>query len=633
MIFTHSSHARRRQALALVAALTAVVTFAPRLHAQPVEEDRTFRMAQGYEQSGDLPSAARTYAELYSIDPSSKVYFEGVERTYRALLRYADLLPIVEERLKRYPKDFDLRVSHADLLNRTHQPEAASREWNAAIELQPSTQVTYAIVAQSQANNHLFDKSIDTYLRGRIALDDRSLFSTQLAPLYAMVGRFGEATGEYVRMLESNPQTLRYVMNGMGMFTTNPDAAKAAVDVVKLHVAQRPDFVPFLDLLSWLYTEQGDYQAAFDVAVRIDSARGGNGSTVFQFADRALREGRSEAAVTAYEYFLQHFDSGNPLHAPALVNYAHALEQQYRQRGTISRDDAEKLVDRYRDIAESESGNAAAAEAMFSEARLQADDLDEPEDAIETIEQLRTQYPRFPQAAQAVLLLGDLKVRVGSVDEAIGLYRSGAADTSGTNDKRSADQSRLRLARTYFQLGRFADAAAIFDRLAADAESDAANDALGYELLLDESRASDSIALTRYGAAQLQMLQHQWDEAAQSFDLVMRSDPSNTLAERALSGRAEAEERLGKFEQAVKTLLMVDDKYSSGSLADRSLMHAAELAEQQLNDRARAIELYTRLLTRYPQSPYVASARARIRQLRGDGRTPDARDEREDGGA
>jgi hypothetical protein len=48
------------------------------------------------------------------------------------------------------------------------------------------------------------------------------------------------------------------------------------------------------------------------------------------------------------------------------------------------------------------------------------------------------------------------------------------------------------------------------------------------------------------------------------------------------------------------------------------LFHAAEITESKLNDRAKAIELYTRVLTEYPSSIFASTARQRIRLLRGD---------------
>jgi hypothetical protein len=48
------------------------------------------------------------------------------------------------------------------------------------------------------------------------------------------------------------------------------------------------------------------------------------------------------------------------------------------------------------------------------------------------------------------------------------------------------------------------------------------------------------------------------------------------------------------------------------------LYHRAELHENKLNDKTKAMELYQDLLVNYPGSLYVVEARKRYRTLRGD---------------
>ena len=60
------------------------------------------------------------------------------------------------------------------------------------------------------------------------------------------------------------------------------------------------------------------------------------------------------------------------------------------------------------------------------------------------------------------------------------------------------------------------------------------------------------------------------------------------------------------------------EKYSDGVLADDALYKRAELYDKKLNDKAKAMELYKDLLTKYPGSLFVVEARKRFRSLRGD---------------
>jgi tetratricopeptide (TPR) repeat protein len=61
--------------------------------------EQQFKLAESYEQGGDLKSALRLYEEVYQSNKQEK-YFEPIVRIYKQQNRYEELKPIVEERLK-----------------------------------------------------------------------------------------------------------------------------------------------------------------------------------------------------------------------------------------------------------------------------------------------------------------------------------------------------------------------------------------------------------------------------------------------------------------------------------------------------------------------------------------------------
>ena len=592
---------------------------AARLYAQPGDEDRRYRMAQGYEEAGDLKNAGRIYLELYGADPQSNVYFEGVRRTMSGLLQFNDLLPIVAERAHRMPGDLDMRIAHADVLHRTGKRAEAIEEWRAAIALRPEDVTGYGLVAASQVENRAFDAAIETYNQARVRLSDPQLFADQVAQLYGILGRHADATREYLSMLTRDPARISVVMGGLATFTSNPVAASAAIDVVSEASEKRPDFLPYLDLLSWLYTEKGDYAGAFEIAKKLDTRKDSRGSTIYGFADRALRERRYDAAIDAYEYFLATFEKSNVLHTSVIFNYARALEMKYREGGRTSSDEAEKLVDRYRSIASENRNTVPASEALLQIAILEGDDLDDPAEALKVLAELKRDYPRFPARAQALLLEGDMLLRTGEIARAQEVYRRGA-DTlqRGPDGERYRDLSALRLAETYFYQGEFTEAAERFTALTENTSSEATNDALQYLLILQENLEQNPVPLRSYATGRLLFLQRKWKEAAEAMAKAASGVGAGSLADDALYAKGEAEEAMGEPGVAMETMLGIVARYADGTVADRALFHAAGIAESIPAERAKAIELYTRLLTEYPRSTYVNAARKKIRSLRGE---------------
>lgn len=599
--------------------LFAVVLFIPpALLAQGGEENRRYMLAKGYEESGDFKNAARVYKELYDSDPGSNTYFEGVRRTYMGLLRYAELLPIVEARVRRLPREVELRAFHASLLHRTQKRDEAIDEWQSALELRP-TEETYDLVARSQAELKLYPIAVETYRQGRVVVGSPGAFAHQLAELYGITGRYADATAEYMMLLDDTSDNLPYVMGGLGLFTTSADAADAAIEVVKRRLEGRPDHLPYLELLSWLYTERGDYDGALEIAKTFDRVRGGGGSGIYRFADQALRERHYESAMNAFKYFMEHYPKSSPIYPNVLLGYTRALEGRYRDGGR-SKGGAETLVAEYRKVIADNAGTVPAAEAMLQVARLQADDLDQPDDAIATLDALRKEYPSFPLLPEALLLQGDLNLRRGNLSQARELYEAAgiAAPAGDDQGKRYRDMGELRYAEVLFYTGRFKEAQDAFSGLTHDMRSEAANDALAYLFLIQENMGKYDSSLAHYGRGSYMIVQHKWKEAIAEMDAAAASGRESSLADRALFGKARAQEGGGDNAGAVETLLGVVKDYPDGAMADRALFHAAELAETRLGDTARAMELYTRLLTEYPTSAQVNPARTRIRALRGN---------------
>jgi tetratricopeptide (TPR) repeat protein len=598
-----------------ISLLTILATATATAGAQPREEDRRYKLGEGYERAGDMRGAARVYRELLDADPQSELYFQGVRRAYTALGMYAELLPLVEERAKARPSDVDLGIVHAELLHRTGKREEAKAAWRRALESGNFQELTFALVAQSQTEVRAFEPAIETYRGARDRSGDRYLFADQLAWLYTQIGRFEDAAREYLGILGSDPDRLPVVKRAMATMTGNPTGLAAATAVVEAAVERNPDFEPNLELLSWLYDEGANFDAAFELAKKLDRARNGKGSSIYAYADRALRERRFDAAVAALDYFMATYGRDNPLYSIALLTYARTLEE--RHRAGAGAGSASDLVERYEELAEREEGTAVAAEAMLRAARLQAYELDAPEEARETLDALVKAKGSEPVLPEAYLLLGDLRVREGRLDEARSLYDRSASTTDGSEEGFEIyDAARLRRAELLLYRGAFKEAVDSLTELTRLTTSGVTNDALTYLFLLQESLDRADSALAEYVAGRLALVQHRWRDAAARFASAAALAPKSTLADEATLGRATALGSAGDNAGAVDVLLAFVSATPEALAADRALYRAAEIVERALSDRARALELYTRLLNEYPKSQHATAARSKVRELR-----------------
>ena len=73
-----------------------------------------------------------------------------------------------------------------------------------------------------------------------------------------------------------------------------------------------------------------------------------------------------------------------------------------------------------------------------------------------------------------------------------------------------------------------------------------------------------------------------------------------------------------KYEEAAKYLQEITATFPDDILADDALFYLAELYDNKLNDKSKAMALYQDLLVKFPGSTFTVEARKRFRLLRGD---------------
>jgi TolA-binding protein len=98
---------------------------------------------------------------------------------------------------------------------------------------------------------------------------------------------------------------------------------------------------------------------------------------------------------------------------------------------------------------------------------------------------------------------------------------------------------------------------------------------------------------------------------------------SNTLTTEPIKDDAlwlEAKLRLqqGEFDSTLAICQKIVAEFGEDVLADDAYFMEGEIYDRYLNNKDKAMETYREFLNKYPGSVYVAEARKRFRQLRGD---------------
>jgi tetratricopeptide (TPR) repeat protein len=370
------------------------------------------------------------------------------------------------------------------------------------------------------------------------------------------------------------------------------------------------------DLQSWLYTEAGNDSAAFQTIIKLDRMRNAGGSDVYGYADRMLRQGNFDMAMEAFDYFIETYGRDNALRPSALYGYVSAVEARDREGGEIGKEAARSLIDRYREVVRGGANRTLALKAQLAIARLQADVLDEPEEALESLRDVRPERGD-PLVADFLLLKGELELRLDQIADARRSFSALAATALPyTEVERAREVARLRLAETYLFSGEYKRAVDSLTALTQDVQSVAVNDALDWLTMMNSVTESDSSQLAAYVEASFDWRKRDWDATATAADRAYSSDTSGPLAERALLLKARALRKTGRSNDALNVALRMVEIFDGGVLSDEALFLAAQIADEDRGDRNYALELYTKVLTEYPRSPRAEASRKRIRELR-----------------
>jgi tetratricopeptide (TPR) repeat protein len=181
-------------------------------------------------------------------------------------------------------------------------------------------------------------------------------------------------------------------------------------------------------------------------------------------------------------------------------------------------------------------------------------------------------------------------------------------------------EAKLRNARQYYYTGDFELSKALLDILKMATSREIANDAGSLSLLIQDNTGLDTSedAMKEYASIDLLLYQNQTELALGRLDEMFKKYKDHPLADEILWLKARTYAKLGENQKAVDNLQQIVDKFSTDILADDALYMMAELYQNRFKDKDKSMELYQKILEKYPASIHSADARKRFRQLRGD---------------
>lgn len=577
------------------------------------------QLAQQYYNDGEYEKSAELFLELTTNKPGNSYYFDRYITSLIKLERYSEAESALKKKLKKQPQEVALYVKYGQMLEQQFDETGAKKQYEKAIENLPADQYRITQLGNAFISQTKYDYAIQTYERGSQLIKKKNIFSNNLGDLYRRKGDTPKMIANYLDVVEAEPKRMRQIQTYFQRYLDEETLLEAQKQIyARIQEANEKD-TTFPEMLAWVFIQRKDFKAALRQARALDKRLDENGERVLKIGRMAGNAKDYESAIAAFDYITDNKSSASGIYLEAkregLITRRRAITDGY----DYTEQDLRILESAYEDFLIEFGINPASARIAIQLAELEALYLNDLPKSIEILNEV-IKAPGVGGAIQAnaKLALADYYLMTDEVWESTLLYSQ--VDKKFKEDL-LGHEARYRNARLSYFRGDFEWAQSQFDVLKASTSRLIANDALDLSVFILDNLGLDTsaLALQTYADAELLVFQNRFDDAFTTLDGLKKDFPGHELEDDIVFLKAKIYLKLRRYEEAAAAYQNIVDSYPESIRLDNSLWALGQLYENQLDDKAKAQELYEILFIDYSNSILAVEARKRYRVLRGDG--------------
>lgn len=576
------------------------------------------QLALYYFNNGEFEKASGLYEKLYNKYPQTVSYYNYYFKTLLQLRQYEEAYKITKKQIKKYPADLTLLVDagYTQLLqNKTKDAENYFKE--ALDKLAPDmTAITRLANAFLSINRN--NEALQVFEKGRKLYGNNSLFINESALIYQKQGDVANVIKLFLDFVTDNPPYLAQAQQRLQDLMDDPAYASELQSQLLKRLQKQPDNNNLAEMLAWYYIQQKDYVTAFTHVKSLDKRNKEDGGRIYQFANTAYQDANYTAAEEALKYLIESRGSLAPYYKSARTLLLDVIKTKTVIPAIVSKDEINKALEAYRSYLNEFGRNSQSINVIRDYAMLLARYADQPDSAIIVLEHIIAQPGGTKiSKAQCKLDLGDYYIIAGNVWDATLIYMQVDKDFK---EEPLGEEARFRNAKLSFYKGEFEWAQAQLDIIKSSTSELVSNDAIALSVFITDNTGLDTSteAMSMYARADLLLFRNKYDEALLTLDSLLRQFPNHSLADDVLYEKALIYLKKNDIEKAVAYFEDLNKKFSTDLLADDALFDLADLYENVLKQKDKAMELYKQIITEHSGSLYVIEARKRFRALRGD---------------
>lgn len=573
-------------------------------------------IANQYLKQGEYEKAKLIYQKIIKDKSGARFVHENYMECLLKLKNYEEANKYLKKQIKAEPEAIKFRAEYVFLLEMTNNNKDSDAEMRELIEIAAKQENMAYELQDLFIKKSKYEQTVDLLQKARIYVKDENKFAILLARAFLMNGQKDKMLEELLKygMTEGN---IEYVKATIQDNFKSDDELKILEKGLYTAVQRFPGDAYYVDLLVWYLVQQKDFYKAFVQARALDRRLKLEGSKVFDLAQTALSNKDYKNAVSMFEYILKEYPHGQYYSTVRRLSI-YCREELVKNTFPINKTDIVGLINDYQNLFLELGKNPKTMEALRNTAHLYAFYLNEKDTAItilETAIMIAGADNYFRDNCK--LDLGDIYLLKNEPWESTLLY---SQVEKSQKEEQLGQEAKLKNAKLQYFQGNFELAKEILDILKKATTREIANDALQLGLLIQDNTGLDSTetVMKEYAAIELLFFQNEYNQALEKLEKLYQANKFHSLADEMLWLKANALLKLNKTDEVLLALETIRKNFSTDILADDATYLEAELYEQKLNDKNKAMELYKEILKNFPGSIYGAEARKKFRQLRGD---------------
>lgn len=573
-------------------------------------------LANNYFDQGEYEKAKAIYEKIYEQSPRDLKNINQLVATYQELQEYASAEKLLLEQLQGnviYP---NLWVDLGYNYQLQDQPEKAQENYQKAIDRVGKSSAYAYTIGRSFQQYNLLDEAVITY---ETALKEKAnaTFTVEVARIYGEKGELDKMFESYLNLIEKEPKYVYAIKRNFAEFVTEDKENEANQMLRKSLLVknqQTPD-VMYNSLLSWLFTQQKEYQKAFvqERAIYVRSPQK-NMRPMFELANLAQEENQLEAAREIYNYLITNEDIiARKIEAQAALLQLEINEATAKEYQKIE-EDFQQVFEAY-----TQASSTEIFPIQLQYAQFLAFQKGDKNSALAKLDNLLNSRINRYEEAQAKMVKADILMLQEKFNQAL-IYYSQIQKLLENSE--IAQEATFKIAKTSFYKGDFDWAKTQLKVLKTATSKLIANDALQLHLLIGDNMQTEvdstHTALKQFAKADLLAYQKKNTEAISLLNTILAENKGQAIEDDALFMKANILFKQKKYQEALESFKDIAVSTQRSIYADETYFTMAKIYEEQLNNPEEAKSNYEKIIFEHEDSIYYNEARKKYRQLRGD---------------